>query len=100
MSKNIVYKNFIQNDYLNGHLKKKLKNSYSNIFKDTINKIEDNNDMLYSFNNEFKFNFKTKDLQKFKKYKTIAVIGMGGSVLGSEAIYSYLKKKIKKMFIF
>ena len=100
MSKNIVYKNFIQNDYLNSHLKKKLKNSYSNIFKDTINKIEDNNDMLYSFNNEFKFNFKTKDLQKFKKYKTIAVIGMGGSVLGSEAIYSFLKKKIKKKCLF
>ncbi len=100
MSKNIVYKNFIQNDYLNSHLKKKLKNSYSNILKDTINKIEDNNDMLYSFNNEFKFNFKTKDLQKFKKYKTIAVIGMGGSVLGSEAIYSFLKKKIKKKCLF
>ena len=76
-----------------------MKNSYSNIFKDTINKIEDNNDMLYSFSNEFKFNFKQK-ISKIQKYKTIAVIGMGGSVLGSEAIYSFLKKDKKKMFIF
>ena len=28
------------------------------------------------------------------------MIGMGGSILGSEAIYSFLKDKIKKKFYF
>ena len=36
-----------------------------------------------------------KDIEKFKKYKKIVLIGMGGSILGSKAIYSFLKKKIK-----
>jgi len=29
----------------------------------------------------------------FKKYKTIVIIGMGGSILGAKAIYSFLKHK-------
>ena len=36
-----------------------------------------------------------KDIKKFKKYKKIVLIGMGGSILGSKAIYSFFKKKIK-----
>mgnify|MGYP001219487949 CR=1 FL=1 len=36
----------------------------------------------------------------FKKYKTIVIIGMGGSILGAKAIYSFLKHKIKKKLIF
>ena len=36
----------------------------------------------------------------FKKYKTIIIIGMGGSILGAKAIYSFLKHKIKKELIF
>ena len=37
-----------------------------------------------------------KDLDKFKKFKTISIIGMGGSILGAESIYQFLKDKIKK----
>ena len=44
-----------------------------------------------------KFDEKYKN---FKKFKTIVIIGMGGSILGSKAIYSFLKHKIKKKFIF
>ena len=43
--------------------------------------------------------FDTK-YNKFKKYKTIVIIGMGGSILGAKAIYSFLKHKIKKKLIF
>jgi len=100
VSKNIIYKNFIQNDYLDSRLNNKLKKSFSNIFNDIFSKIDDSEDMFHTFNKNFKFNFKIKDLQRFKKYKTIVVIGMGGSILGSEAIYSFLKKKIKKNCIF
>ena len=49
---------------------------------------------------KFSLNFKISSLCEFKKYKTIIVVGMGGSSLGSEAIYSFLTKKIKKKFIF
>ena len=38
--------------------------------------------------------------KNFKKFKTIIIIGMGGSILGTKAIYSFLKHKIKKKFIF
>ena len=36
----------------------------------------------------------------FKKFRTIVVIGMGGSILGTKAIYSFLRHKIKKKLIF
>ena len=51
-------------------------------------------------NDEFKFNFKIKDLGKFKKYKKIAIIGMGGSILGTKAINNFLKGKIEKKIYF
>ena len=43
---------------------------------------------------------KLKDLKKFKKFKTIAIIGMGGSILGAEAIYNFFTKKNKKKIYF
>ena len=40
------------------------------------------------------------DLTRFKKYKDIVIIGMGGSILGTEAIYECFKFKIKKNIFF
>ena len=48
----------------------------------------------------FKFNFSTKDLNKFKKFKKIAIVGMGGSILGANSIYKLFQSKIKKDFFF
>ena len=56
--------------------------------------------IFHSFSKKFQLNFKEKQLLKYNKFKTIAVVGMGGSVLGSKAIYSFLEHKIKKNFIF
>ena len=36
----------------------------------------------------------------FNKYKSVILIGMGGSALGAEAIYSFCNDKVKKNFIF
>ena len=47
-----------------------------------------------------KYNFNLKKIKRFKRFKTIIIIGMGGSILGSKAIYSFLKHKINKKFIF
>ncbi len=46
---------------------------------------------------DLKFDAKYK---YFKKFRTIVVIGMGGSILGTKAIYSFLRHKIKKKLIF
>ena len=59
--------------------------------------ISQNNTLLKYLINNSKFEFKFK---KFKKFKTILIIGMGGSILGAKAIYDFLKHKIKKNFIF
>ena len=55
---------------------------------------------MHVLNSKFKFNFKINELKKFRKFKTIAIIGMGGSILGTEAIYNFLNKKIKKRVFF
>jgi len=39
-------------------------------------------------------------LNKYSKYKNIIIIGMGGSILGTKSIYSFLKQKIKKEVFF
>ena len=54
---------------------------------------------LSVLNRNFKFNFKFSDLQNFKKFKSIAIIGMGGSILGLQAIYNFLQK-FKKIYFF
>ena len=51
-------------------------------------------------NEKFKINFNVKDLKRFRKYQTIALIGMGGSILGTEALHNSLFDKIKKKIYF
>ena len=94
--KRIIYKNNIKNKKLNNKLSKNFTKNFNNI----ISCLDTKKDNFHSFSKNFKLNFKTSDLQKFKKYKTIVLIGMGGSILGAEAIYFFLKDKVKKNFIF
>ena len=65
-----------------------------------IQNISYPNNTLNLLSKNFNFNFKKNEIEKFKKFKKIAVIGMGGSILGTEAIYSFLKHKIKKKLYF
>ena len=99
-NKKTIYKNHIQKNYLDPILQKRLNKGYSNILKDISNNLKSSKNIFYSLSKNFKFNFNIKDLGKFQKFKTIIIIGMGGSVLGSEAIYHFLKNKIKKDFLF
>ena len=39
-------------------------------------------------------------LKKYQKFKSIIIIGMGGSILGAKAIHSFLKHKISKTVYF
>ena len=57
--------------------------------------IKNKNSIIESLSENYKDSFKKKDLNKFKKYTYIRLIGMGGSTLGAQAIYNFLKSKIK-----
>ena len=59
-----------------------------------------NDHLIQSLGKNYKDSFNKKELQKYNKFKKLRVIGMGGSSLGTNAIYNFLKKSIKKEFIF
>ena len=99
-AKNLSVKNNIQSRYLYNNLNKKLSKRFKKIIDIVHNEINSDNKTLNILNKNFKFNFKLKDLEKFKKFKTIVIIGMGGSSLGAEAINSFFQDKIKKKFYF
>ena len=58
------------------------------------------NQVIQSLSINYKDSFKIKNIKKYKNFQNLRVIGMGGSSLGSEAIYDFLRKKIKKNFSF
>jgi glucose-6-phosphate isomerase len=66
--------------------------------KDEI--IKDKNNLFKSFLPNSKYSFNFQSVKKFNNFRTVVVIGMGGSILGTKAIYSFLKHKIKKKFVF
>ncbi len=53
-----------------------------------------------SFKKNYKYSYNNKLIQKYKKFKNINIIGMGGSSLGAKAIYNFLNIKIKKRISF
>ena len=53
-----------------------------------------------SLKSNYKYSYSKKLLKKIKKNKNFRLIGIGGSILGAEAIYKFLNHKIKKKFIF
>ena len=98
--KNLSLKNSIQKKYIDNKLVKKLSKDFNSVIAEVIKETSGSKKTLNILNKNFKFNFKIKDLKKFKQFKTIAFIGMGGSILGAEAINNFLEKKIKKKNLF
>mgnify|MGYP001456332897 CR=1 FL=1 len=99
-NKKIIYKNNVHKKYLNSILNKKLNKKYSDILKDIFTNLDISENTFCSFSKNFRLNFKLKDLNKFNKFQTVVLVGMGGSILGSEALYYFLQDKIKKNFLF
>ena len=62
--------------------------------------LKENNQVLKSLGKEYKNDYNTKIVNKYKKFSNYRIIGMGGSSLGAQAIYDFFKKKIKKKFSF
>ena len=62
--------------------------------------INSKSQVLNSLDKSYKFSYDKKRILRFKKNKNFRVIGMGGSILGTQAIHDFLRHKIKKKFIF
>ena len=76
--RNIDYNNFVRKEHLN----KQKKKIFTKIFKKALEDINfrlthESEDTLQVLSKNFKFNFNQQDLKKFKKFKSIVIIGMG-----------------------
>ena len=87
-NKNILFKNF------------KLDKKTINTKKILTELLKEDNKILQSLSTNYSDSYTKKSLSKYKNFKNIRIIGMGGSSLGTRAIYSFLKHKIKKKLIF
>ena len=97
---NFFFNNHILPNNLNQKSIDAISKNYNKVIKNIFYEIGQSNKTLFVLNKKYKFNFNIKDLKKFQNFKTIALIGMGGSILGSEAINCFLKDKIKKKIYF
>ena len=87
LTSNIKFKNF-------KIVKKKYKR---NFFKEKwFKEIK----LLESLKYNYRYSYSKKNIEKYKKKTNFILVGMGGSILGAEAIYQFLKFKIKKKFVF
>ena len=100
MKKNLDLKNNISKDYFSKSSYSKDKIKLNKIISDILTSSNKSNSFFNIFHKKFDYNFKYSELLKFTKYKSVILIGMGGSSLGAKAIYSFFKDKIKKNFIF
>ena len=86
--KNIIFKNF------------KIKKSNNKIQKDLNLLLKEKNPIIETLGSSYRYSYSKKIVSKLKKYTYLKVIGMGGSTLGTQAIYDFLKHKVKKNFFF
>ena len=87
LTSNIKFKNFkiVKKKYKRNFFKEKW-------FKDIK--------LLESLKYNYRYSYSKKNIEKYKKKTNFILVGMGGSILGAEAIYQFLKFKIKKKFVF
>ena len=88
VSKNIKLKNF-NFKINNGRIKKDLKIL-----------LKEDNEIINSLRPSYKYRYDKKLIDKYKKNFFLSIIGMGGSILGTKAIYDFLRNKIKKKITF
>ena len=91
-TKNIKFKNFLgkKNPILNKILK--------SIIRDKA--LLEKYPLLNSLTKKFEYSYQKKNIKSFKSYSKVNLVGMGGSIIGAETIYDFLKHKVKKKFSF
>ena len=93
--------NFFKNYFINLSKYNKNVKKTKKVFNSFIIDLKNNQiPLLESYEKNYEFNFSTATVKKFSSYRNIVVIGMGGSILGTKSIYSFLKKRIKKEVFF
>ena len=88
LTKNLTFENFV-----NKKVNLKLKNYLKEL-------ISSKNEVINSLSKGYKYSYTKKSIKKLKGYKDIRIFGMGGSSLGTLAIYDFLRHKINKNFYF
>ena len=88
LSKSITLKNF---------KKQKIKKIVNKKLKEIISNRDE---LIKSLSKNYYDKYKINKIKKIVGKHNIRLIGMGGSVLGSQAIYNFLEHKIKKNFVF
>ena len=91
LTKNIRFQNFQKK-----RVHTKLKFFFKNLVENSIKK----ENLIHSFTENFHYSFNKNLLDKIKRNKIFKIYGMGGSSLGAQAIYDFLKINIKKKFYF
>ena len=75
----------------------------SNLIKKNLSLLinQKNNEIINSLKLNYKYSYSKKFLNNLKKkYNKIRLIGMGGSILGTKAIFNFLDFKLKKKLYF
>ena len=90
LTSGIYFKNFKKNKKINS----------SQVKKKFLLLFQEKNYILDSLKKNYKDSFSKKIINRYKKYSTFKVIGMGGSTLGTQTIYEFLKDIVKKDFLF
>ena len=62
--------------------------------------LQNKDAVILSLSKNYNNSFDKKDIKRYRKSSNFRIIGMGGSTLGSQAIYDFLNHKIKKNFTF
>jgi len=88
LTKNINFNNF------------RLKKNNKKIKRDLDLILKENNEVIKSLSKNYIYSYKKKTISRYKKFSHVTIIGMGGSILGAEAINNFLNYKIKKRFNF
>src|SRR6056300_507067 len=88
LTRNIDFKNF------------KIKKNLLIVKKELKKLLLENNEVIKSLRKTYKNSYNRKLVNKYNKSLNYRVIGMGGSTLGTQTIYDFLRIKIKKNFSF
>ena len=88
LSKTISFKNFSKSK-----VSKKAKLALKKL-------LFDNSNLIQSLSKNYKDNYKIRNIKKLSNNLDVRVIGMGGSALGTRAIYDLFEESISKNFYF
>ena len=91
-TKNIIFKNFL------GKKNKKQKIILNKFFRNQ--NLLKQYPLLKSLTKNYKYSYRKKNIKNLQKFSSFNLVGMGGSILGTEAIYDFLNHKVKKKFSF